>query len=72
MHGSRRRLAAIGALTCGTDYPVFVILAGLLGPIVAGRRSWNIPVVVGELLAGVEIGASGFELADPAEHYVIR
>ncbi len=44
-----------------------VVLAGLLGPIVAGRRSWNIPVVVGELLAGVAIGASGFGLVDPSE-----
>ncbi len=44
-----------------------VVLAGLLGPVIAGRRSWNIPVVVGELLAGVAIGASGFSLVDPAE-----
>ncbi|MEO8908583.1 MAG: cation:proton antiporter [Microbacteriaceae bacterium] len=44
-----------------------VLLVGLLGPIVAGRRSWNIPVVVGELLAGVAIGASGFGLVDASE-----
>ncbi|HEY8912948.1 cation:proton antiporter [Lacisediminihabitans sp.] len=44
-----------------------VVLVGLLGPVLAGRSSWHLPVVVGELLGGILIGASGLRLIDAGE-----
>ena len=44
-----------------------VVLAGLCGPLLAARGSWNIPSVVGELVAGMIIGASGLRLLDASE-----
>ncbi len=44
-----------------------VVAVGLIGPLLAARGSWNIPVVIGELLGGLAIGASGFHLVDAAE-----
>ncbi|HAM25511.1 MAG TPA: sodium:proton antiporter [Microbacteriaceae bacterium] len=44
-----------------------VVLVGLLGPAIAGRTSWNLPVVIGELLGGILIGASGLRLIDSTE-----
>jgi Kef-type K+ transport system membrane component KefB len=41
-----------------------VVLVGLLGPLLAGRAAWNIPAVIGELLGGILIGASGLRLVD--------
>jgi len=37
-----------------------IVLAGLAGPLLSLGRQALIPVVVGELLAGVVIGISGF------------
>jgi Kef-type K+ transport system membrane component KefB len=45
-----------------------IAVAGLVGPILAVRSSWNVPVVLGELLAGLILGASGLgwlNAADP-------
>ena len=44
-----------------------IVLAGLAGPLLAFGRQALLPVVVGELLAGVVIGISGFRWLDPAE-----
>lgn len=44
-----------------------VSVVALLGPLLAYRRQWNLPVVLGELAAGAIIGISGFRLIDPAE-----
>jgi Kef-type K+ transport system membrane component KefB len=44
-----------------------VVLAGLCGPLLAARGAWNIPSVVGELVAGMVIGASGLRLVDASE-----
>ncbi len=44
-----------------------IVLVGLLGPLLAARGLWNIPVVIGELLGGLLIGASGFHLVDSTE-----
>ena len=44
-----------------------VVLVGLLGPLLAGRESWHLPAVVGELLAGLLVGASGLRLLDSSE-----
>lgn len=40
-------------------------LLGLLGPLLALPRSWRLPVVLGELVAGVVIGRTGFGYLDP-------
>lgn len=44
-----------------------IVLAGLAGPLLGARESWQIPVVIGELFAGLVIGVSGFRLVDPAD-----
>ena len=44
-----------------------IVLAGLAGPLLASGRRPLVPVVVGELLAGVVIGRSGFGWLDPSE-----
>jgi Kef-type K+ transport system membrane component KefB len=42
-------------------------LVGLAGPLLALPRRWQVPVVVGELLAGLAIGRSGWGLVDPGD-----
>ena len=44
-----------------------VVLVGLLGPLLAGRESWHLPAVVGELLGGLLVGASGLRVLDSGE-----
>jgi Kef-type K+ transport system membrane component KefB len=44
-----------------------VMAAGLLGPSLAGASRYRVPVVVGELAAGLVIGVSGFGWVDPDE-----
>jgi Kef-type K+ transport system membrane component KefB len=44
-----------------------VVVVGLLGPLLAGRESWHLPAVVGELLGGLLVGASGLRLLDSGE-----
>jgi Kef-type K+ transport system membrane component KefB len=44
-----------------------IILAGLAGPLLSSRRGALIPVVVGELAAGIVIGKSGFGWLHPEE-----
>ncbi|HEY0260125.1 MAG TPA: cation:proton antiporter [Lacisediminihabitans sp.] len=44
-----------------------VVGIGLLGPLLAAKTSWNVPVVIGELLGGLAIGSSGLRLVDPAD-----
>ncbi len=41
-----------------------IVAAGLLGPLLAARRSWHVPVVVGALLAGVLLGRTGLQVLD--------
>ncbi len=43
-----------------------LVLVALLGPFLAARTSWRIPVIIGELAGGLLIGASGLGLIDPA------
>lgn len=40
---------------------------GLFGPLLALPRGLRIPVVIGELLAGIAIGHTGFGVIDPSE-----
>lgn len=44
-----------------------IMAIGLAGPLLAARRSWNIPVVLGELAAGIMFGATGFAIIDASE-----
>ncbi|NVM93593.1 cation:proton antiporter [Arthrobacter wenxiniae] len=44
-----------------------ICVAALLGPLLALPRRWHVPVVVGELLAGIVLGRAGLALVDPAE-----
>jgi Kef-type K+ transport system membrane component KefB len=47
------------------DSLVIIIVAGLAGPLLAAGRRPLIPAVVGELIAGICIGRSGFGWIDP-------
>ncbi|SEE90157.1 Kef-type K+ transport system, membrane component KefB [Arthrobacter alpinus] len=44
-----------------------ICVAALLGPLLALPRTWHVPVVIGELVAGILIGRSGLRLVDPGE-----
>ncbi|WP_269936608.1 cation:proton antiporter [Arthrobacter sp. HY1533] len=63
-HGSEK-FAGFGAVTFFLLAAIGV--AALLGPLLAAPRRWRVPVVVGELAAGMVIGRSGLQLVDPAE-----
>lgn len=39
----------------------------LLGPLLALPRKWHLPVVLGQLLAGILIGRTGLQLVDPGD-----
>ena len=43
-----------------------LVLAGLVGPALAWGRRGFVPVVIGELLAGVVLGHTGFSALDPS------
>ena len=42
-----------------------VVLAGLLGPLLASRRRFRVPVLTGELIGGIILGRTGLNLIDP-------
>jgi Kef-type K+ transport system membrane component KefB len=46
--------------------PILALIgvAALVGPLLAGLGRWRLPVVIGELLAGIIIGTSGLHLVD--------
>ncbi|HXR67077.1 MAG TPA: cation:proton antiporter [Dermatophilaceae bacterium] len=44
-----------------------VVLAGLVGPLLAVPRAWHMPVVVGELLVGIILGRTGLGYLDASE-----
>ena len=44
-----------------------VIAIGLLGPLLALPRPWRLPVVLGELLAGIAFGRTGFGALDASD-----
>lgn len=45
-----------------------IVLAGLLGPLLAFPRGWHLPVVVGELLMGIILGSTGLRYLDASDH----
>lgn len=44
-----------------------LVLVGLTGPLLSARRAWRVPLIAGELLAGLVVGASGFRWVDATE-----
>ena len=44
-----------------------VCAVGLAGPLLATPRGWHLPVVLGELLAGVVLGVSGLGVLDASD-----
>ncbi|RDI63040.1 transporter (CPA2 family) [Nocardia pseudobrasiliensis] len=42
-----------------------VFALGLVGPLLAWRAAWHVPVVLGELVAGIMFGRTGFGLLHP-------
>jgi Kef-type K+ transport system membrane component KefB len=44
-----------------------VCAVALAGPLLAAPRAWHLPVVLGELLAGVVLGVTGFGVLDPTD-----
>jgi Kef-type K+ transport system membrane component KefB len=54
-------------VTAGFGALALIGAAGLLGPLLAARPAWHVPVVAGELVAGVLVGPSVSGLVDPAD-----
>ena len=44
-----------------------ISLIGVLGPLLALPRRWNLPVVLGELIAGIVLGPTGISALDASE-----
>jgi Kef-type K+ transport system membrane component KefB len=44
-----------------------IVLAGLAGPLLGAGRNAFVPVVIGEILAGVVVGRSGLGAVDPSD-----
>ncbi|GIU57405.1 cation:proton antiporter [Arthrobacter sp. NicSoilC12] len=44
-----------------------IAVIALAGPLLALPARWHLPVMLGELLAGIAIGRSGLALVDPAD-----
>ncbi len=44
-----------------------IMAAGLAGPLLATPRNWHLPVVLGELLVGIALGATGIGYLKPHE-----
>ncbi|WP_253257266.1 cation:proton antiporter domain-containing protein, partial [Arthrobacter sp. Hiyo1] len=44
-----------------------IAAVALLGPLLALPRKWHLPVVLGQLLAGIVIGRTGLGLVDSSD-----
>lgn len=44
-----------------------IVLAGLVGPLLAFPRGWHVPVVVGELIMGIVLGRTGLGYLDASD-----
>jgi len=44
-----------------------IVLAGLMGPLLGAGRTVFVPVVVGEILAGLVVGRTGLDAVDPGD-----
>jgi Kef-type K+ transport system membrane component KefB len=54
-------------MTAGIGALGLIGAAGLVGPVVAARSAWHVPVVAGELVAGVLVGPRVAHLVDPRD-----
>ncbi|MEV6849080.1 cation:proton antiporter [Actinoplanes sp. NPDC051411] len=54
-------------MTAGFGVLALIGAAGLLGPLLAARSAWHVPVVAGELVAGIVLGPSVSGLVEPAD-----
>jgi Kef-type K+ transport system membrane component KefB len=54
-------------VTAGFGALALIGAAALLGPLLAARTAWHVPVVAGELVAGVLLGPSVSGLVDPSD-----
>ena len=54
---------------CSLDFAVLavIVLAGLVGPLLAMPRRWQVPVVVGELFMGIMLGRTGLGYLDASD-----
>jgi Kef-type K+ transport system membrane component KefB len=52
----------------GFEQLAVICLVGLAGPLLAVRKAWHLPVVLGELAAGVVLGRTGIGYLDPSDH----
>ena len=54
---------------CPVNFAVLavVVLAGLVGPLLAYPRGWHVPVVLGELLMGILLGTTGVGYLDASD-----
>jgi len=44
-----------------------IVLAGLVGPLLAYPQGWQVPVVIGELLVGILLGRTGLGYLNASE-----
>ncbi len=44
-----------------------IAVIGMAGPLLAVRQEWHVPIVLGELVAGIIFGATGFAVLDASE-----
>lgn len=44
-----------------------IVMAGLMGPVLSGFRRLSIPLVMGEIIAGIVLGTSGLKWINPAD-----
>jgi len=65
----RRQRCAGHRLEVLVDFAVLavIMLAGLVGPLLAMPRRWQVPVVVGELFMGVLLGRTGLGFLDASD-----
>lgn len=49
------------------DTLALITVLGLVGPVLAWKQSWHLPVILGELLAGIVFGATGFGVLHPED-----
>jgi Kef-type K+ transport system membrane component KefB len=52
----------------GFDTLALLTTIGMAGPLLASLPAFRIPVVIGELLAGLVVGRTGFRIIDPSDH----
>ena len=48
-----------------------VVAAGLVGPLLASSHRFGVPVIVGDIAAGMVIGTSGFDWVDPHDPLLV-